>query len=187
MSKTEGAKRALKVGDDSVKARTGKAWAGWYAILDAAGAPKLDHKGIVAILREKHGVGSWWQQMIAVGYEQERGMRELHQGPKGYAASASKTCNVPVLALFKAWENKTVRARWLTKPDFEIRKATPGKSMRITWVDKKTNLDVGFFPKGSNKSQVAIEHSKLPDAKSVARMKTFWSKALATLKTNVEA
>ena len=187
MKKTSSGKRALKVSDDAVKARTGKAWPEWYAILDAAGAKKLDHKSIVAILNKKHSVGSWWRQMITVGYEQERGLRQLHQGPKGYAATASKTINVPVGSLFNAWKDQKARAHWLPKADFEIRKATPGRSMRITWVDKKTNVDVGFFPKGSNKSQVAVEHGKLPDAQAVARMKSFWSKALGTLKANLEA
>lgn len=162
-------------------------WAEWYVILDAAGAKKLDHKGIVAILSEKYGLGSWWRQMITVGYEQERGLRELHQRPKGFAATASKTINVSVQKLFNAWNNQMARAHWLPKASFEIRKATPGRSMRITWVDNKSNVDVGFFPKGSNKSQVALEHGKLPDAKAVARMKSFWSKALENLKANLEA
>lgn len=187
MNRSSSGKKALKVGDDAVKASTGKAWAEWYAILDAAGASKLDHKSIVAVLSEKYSVGSWWRQMITVGYEQERGLRELHQGPKGYAVTSSKTIDVPLRTLFNAWKDEKARAHWLPKADFEIRKATSDRSMRITWIDKKTNVDVGFFPKGSHKSQVAVEHGKLPDANAVAKMKSFWSKALETLKANLEA
>jgi len=42
------------------------------AILDKAGAKKMDHKQIVAYLSEQHQVGPWWQQMVTVGYEQAR-------------------------------------------------------------------------------------------------------------------
>lgn len=187
MEKPGGTKKVAKMSDEAVKAKTGKTWAEWFTILDAAGAKKLDHKSIVAILREQHGVGSWWRQMVTVGYERERGLRQVHQNARGFSASASRTMAVPVTKLFNAWNDRKTRQRWLSKPDFEIRKATPGKSMRITWVDKKTNVDVGFFPKGKAKAQVAVQHDKLADAKAVARMKNFWGKALANLQEILEA
>jgi hypothetical protein len=62
-----------------------------------------------------------------------------------------------------------------------IRKATPEKSMRITWSDGKTRVSVNFYAKGEAKSQVALEHEKLPDAKAVAKMKTSWAAALERL------
>jgi uncharacterized protein YndB with AHSA1/START domain len=181
MDKSGGTKRTAMMSDDAVKAKTGKTWAEWFKILDAAGAKKLDHKGIVAILSGQHGLGSWWRQMVTVGYERERGLRVVHQNARGFSASASKTIAVPVMKLFDAWNDEKIRRRWLPKSDFEIRKATPGKSMRITWIEGKTNVDVGFFSKGKDKSQVAVQHDKLADAKAVARMKKFWSKALLTL------
>jgi len=187
MAKSDAPKKLARMSDDAVKAKTGKTWAEWLKILDAAGAKQLDHKGIVGILSEKHKVGSWWRQMLTVGYEQERGLREVHQSPQGWSVSASKTVAVPVRTLYNSWLDQKTRDRWLPGGKFEIRKATPDKSMRITWTDKKTNLDVGFFSKADNKSQVALEHSKLAGAKDVARMKSYWSKALDRLKTLLEA
>lgn len=64
--------------DAAVAAKTGKSWAQWFAVLDAAGANKMSHKEIVAYLRDNHDIGSWWQQMVTVGYEQARGLREKH-------------------------------------------------------------------------------------------------------------
>ncbi len=187
MKNSGGTKKVARMSDEAVKAKTGKTWAEWFKILDAAGAKKLDHKGIVAILSEQHGVGPWWRQMVTVGYEQERGLRELHQNARGFSASVSKTMAVPVMNLFNAWNDKKARERWLPKSDFEIRKATPGKSMRITWVDKKTKVEVNFYPKGKDKTQVAVQHDKLADAKAVARMKSFWGKALASLQETLGA
>ena len=49
-----------------------KSWAEWFALLDAAGAADLDHRGIVAVLAQRHGVGPWWQQMVTSAYEKAR-------------------------------------------------------------------------------------------------------------------
>jgi hypothetical protein len=58
--------------------------------------------------------------------------------------------------------------------------------MRVSWNDKKTSLEINFYPKGADKSQVVVQHSKLPDAKSSAKMKTYWGKALDRLRSSLE-
>lgn len=187
MNKSKAPKKVARMSDDAVRARTGKTWAEWFKILDAAGAKKLDHKGIVTLLSTHHGIGSWWRQMLTVGYEQERGLREVHQTARGYSMSASRTVAAPLMTLYNAWMDPKTLDRWLPKTQFEIRKATEGKSIRITWTDKKTNVDVGFIPKANGKSQVALQHDKLTDAKAVARMKSYWAKALDRLRAQLEA
>jgi uncharacterized protein YndB with AHSA1/START domain len=177
----------MPVGDAAVEARTGKKWAEWFKILDAAGAKKMDHQEIVAVLTEKHKLPPWWRQMVAVGYEQTRGLRQKHQKPEGYEISSSKTLAAPVAAVFDAWENPKARQRWLGEAASVIRKATPDKSIRITWSDQKTSVEVGFYPKGDSKTQVAVQHSKLADAKAAERMKDYWGKKLERLKEFIEA
>jgi uncharacterized protein YndB with AHSA1/START domain len=186
-NKSKGPQKIARMSDEAVKAKTGKIWAEWFKILDAAGAKKLDHKGIVAILSQQHGLRSWWQQMVTVGYEQERGLREVHQKAEGWSVSASKTVTAPVMTLYDAWLDQKTRDRWLPRAAFQIRKATPGKSVRITWTDKKTSVEVNFYPKANNKSQVAVQHDKLADAKALVQMKSYWSKALGQLKSVIEA
>jgi uncharacterized protein YndB with AHSA1/START domain len=173
------------ISSEAVKAKTGKTWAEWFAILDAAGAKKMTHKEIVAVLHSKFGVGDWWQQMLTVGYEQARGLREKHQNPEGYQVSASRTIAVPVEALFKAWHDARARKKWLAEP-MAISKATPGKSLRLKWGDGKTSVDVNLYVKGEARTQVVVQHSKLKNAKEAAAMKKFWGEALKTLKTNLE-
>jgi uncharacterized protein YndB with AHSA1/START domain len=173
------------ISSEAVKAKTGKTWAEWFAILDAAGAKKMSHKEIVAVLGEQQGVGDWWQQMLTVGYEQARGLREKHQKPEGYQVSASKTMAVPVEALFKAWHDARARKKWLADP-ITISKATPGKSLRLKWGDGRTSVDVNLYVKGETKSQVTVQHSKLKNAKEAAAMKKFWGEALNALKAILE-
>jgi len=177
---------APRMSDIAVKAKTGKNWKDWFAVLDKAGASKMSHQEIVKHQSEKHDVGPWWQQMVTVTYEQGRGLRDKHQRPGGYQISVSRTVNVPLAKLYKSFANAKSRASWLAENGLVVRTATTDKSMRVTWVDSKTSLEIGFYPKGAGKSQVVVQHSKLPDAKSSARMKTYWGDALDRLRASLE-
>ena len=177
----------LGVGDDAVKKAAGKKWAQWFAILDRAGAKKLNHRQIVGLLHDQHGVGPWWRQMVTVGYEQARGLREKHQKPDGYEISVNKTINVPISAAFAAWQNDKQRQPWLDDPGFAVRKSITNKSMRITWVDGQNSVEAMFYAKGKSKCQVVAQHSKLAKAKAAARMKAYWTENLERLKGVLEA
>ena len=170
--------------DVAVQARTGKTWAQWYKTLDEAGAKDLDHPAIVALLHEQ-GVGPWWEQMVAVSYEQARGLREVHQKPEGYEITISRTLPVPVSLLYNAWNDPLKRRQWLKNSEFEIRKATLNKTLRITWVDGKTHVVAAFNAKGPGKTQVAVQHSKLADSKAATRMKMYWAAQLKNLRNYV--
>ncbi|MDX6612093.1 MAG: hypothetical protein QOD75_1279 [Blastocatellia bacterium] len=185
---------APRMSDEAVKAKTGKDWAGWFKILDQGGAQKMSHQEIVALLSSKHSVGPWWQQMVTVTYEQARGLRAIHEKPGGYEISVSRTIAVPVSKVFKAWQNAKTGGRWISEPGASatgsplvIRKATANKSLRLTWTDGKTIVGVAFLAKGTGKSQVVAQHSKLPDAKAAARLKKFWAGALDRLKELMES
>ena len=68
--------------DDAVKARTGKTWTEWFAILDAAGAGKMTHPQIATYLSTEQAVPDWWSQMVTVTYEKARGLRESAPTPR---------------------------------------------------------------------------------------------------------
>ena len=52
--------------------------------------------------------------------------------------------------------------------------------MRMSWPDG-TSVVVGFTAKGTTKSQVAIQHEKLPDQATAAKMKAYWAERLEAL------
>jgi uncharacterized protein YndB with AHSA1/START domain len=177
---------APRMSDEAVKAKTAKTWKQWFAILDKAGAKKMTHQEIVKYISAEHGVGPWWQQMVTVTYEQARGLRDVHQKPGGYQISVSRTINVPIGMLYNAFANDKARNAWLAEDGVTVRKATANKSMRVTWNDVKTSLEINFYPKGDDKSQVVVQHSKLPNAKASSTMKTYWGKALDRLRASLE-
>ena len=179
--------RLAGVGSEAVARATGKAWDEWLALLDRAGAKKMPHKEIALLLSRKFGVPDWWSQMVTVGYEQARGLRDVYQKADGYAANASKTVEVGVERLYEAWRDPKALARWLPKAPLEVRRSTGGKSLRMTWTAGGSRVEVNFHAKGAGKSQVQVEHAKLPNPSSVIRQKQFWSQALERLKALLEA
>ena len=186
MSTTNTNKPALRVGDDAVKAKTGKNWKEWFTLLDKAGAKKMSHQEIVKFLSSNHDVGPWWQQMVTVGYEQASGRRRENQRPDGYQISVSKTLNAPIGPVYKAFAVEKARDEWLSEKGLAVLRTTPNKTMRVTWKDKTSSLEVYFSKKTADKTQVVVQHTKLPDAKAAAAMKTYWSKKLDRLRTFIE-
>jgi hypothetical protein len=170
------------VSDAAVQAATGRGWEEWFAWLDQAGAARLPHREIAAMVYAA-GVPGWWSQSVAVGFERARGLRAKHQKVDGFSASASKTVAVPLAVLYAACADEASRAGWLLPPPgvtYRVRGATLDKSVRLVWSDG-TAVTIGVYAKGEGKSLVGLEHSKLPDAEAVPRLKAFWKESLERL------
>jgi hypothetical protein len=167
--------------DDVIKAKTGCTWEKWVKALDYHGAEKMSHREIAELARKSYKTGDWWSQTVAVGYERIKGLRAIGQRRDGtYEASKSRTFDVPVKTLFEAWADDVTRRRWLDDAAIKIRTATAPKSMRIDWIDKSI-IAVGFMPKGTSKSAVAIQHTKLPDRERAKELKEYWDNRLDAL------
>lgn len=159
--------------DASVGRATGRTWAQWVELLDRARAAEKPHHEIAQFVLSL-GTSSWWTQMVTVGYERIRGLRERGQSRGGaHAASKSRTFPVPVATLFEAFANARRRRRWLPVK-IAVRSATPPKRMRITWEDD-TIAVLEFTARGKAKSAVAVGHLKLPDRSAADAMKKTWS------------
>ena len=164
-----------------IQEKTGCTWEKWVKSLDYHGAEKMSHRDIAKLVSEKYKVPSWWTQTVTVGYERIKGLRARGQRRDGtFEASKSRTFNVPVQRLYDAWADARTRKRWLDGAEIKIRTATSPKSMRITWSDGNI-IAVGFYPKGPDKSSVAVQHPKLPDRATADSLKKYWSERLDDL------
>ncbi|HEX3853866.1 MAG TPA: hypothetical protein VHW01_23040 [Polyangiaceae bacterium] len=173
--------QAVGVSSDAVARRTGKSWAQWFQLLDAAGAAELDHKGIVAVLAQRHGVGPWWQQMVTSAYEQARGKRETVAADEGFQVDIVKTLELPLAKLFRFWSEPAERNKWLADDRFSIHKATASKSIRARWGRGVSRIDVDFCEKGPMKSQVTVQHNKIESSDAAEQMKAYWAKKISAL------
>lgn len=179
--------KAARMSDDAVRKATGRDWAEWFAHFDARGASKMAHPQITEIAHEL-GASDWWSQMVTVAYERARGLRDTHQKADGYSANASKTIDAPVSAAFRAWYDPTLRDRWLPGANLTVRRATPDKSLRITWHAARgdTPVEVNLYSKGPRRSQIAVQHNKLADRPAFEKMKAHWVDRIAALKMLLE-
>lgn len=167
--------------DASVEKATGCNWKKWVQALDYAGAAEWSHREIADYVHTKFKTPDWWSQMVTVGYERIRGLREKGQRRGGgYEVSKSKTVAVPLSTLYKTFRNARLRERWLPGVKLTVRTATPEKTMRIRW-DDDTAVDVYFTGRGDAKSQVAVQHRKLASKPDADRMKAFWGERLAAM------
>ena len=137
---------------EAVARATGRDWDAWLELLDGLGAREMDHKEIVALIAGPGGLSSgWWQQSVAVGYEQARGLRVVGQtSAGGFQIGVQMT--LPVSA-GEAWDllmEGPGRDTWLGTADGvefrkgeryrtsegvsgEVRSIVPGERVRLIW------------------------------------------------------
>jgi hypothetical protein len=172
--------RLAGMSDEAVKAKTGCDWSRWVWALDRLKAYEMPHREIARIVHEKYKVPGWWTQTVTVGYERIKGLREIGQRRNGaYEANKSMTIGAPVSRVFRAFKDARTRARWLPAP-VTVRTATPNKTMRLSW-DDGTVVSLYFTAKGAGKSQVAVQHLKVPSRARATELKAFWGERLAAL------
>jgi len=174
----------MAVSDVAVRAKTGKSWAEWFSQLDRAGALEWDHKTIARHLADSYPLGGWWSQMIAVTYEQARGLRDKHEQQDGYQIQRERTMAVPVE---KAWE-ACKGLKWLPEAKkSHIRNIREDKRLllRLNWPDG-TDVLIGANAKGADKSSVGVQQSKLLDRAAAEEAKEFWGTRLDGLRKQLE-
>jgi hypothetical protein len=66
------------------------------------------------------------------------------------------------------------------------RTSQPGRSARFDWDDGATRINVSVAAAGEAKSQVAVEHERLPDTQAAEEAKAYWRERLDVLKTVLE-
>jgi len=121
--------------------------------------------------------------MVTVCYERIKGLRARGQRRDGsYEATKSRTYNVPIAALHRAFADATVRRRWFDEPGVRVRTSIPPKSIRLGLADGSI-LAVGLVSKGDAKSMVALSHAKLPSKEAAERVKKEWAERLDALAT----
>jgi hypothetical protein len=173
--------------DEALMKATGHGWEHWLGIVDAFGGADRQHREIARYLVEEHGVDGWWSQSITVGFERARGLRAKHERPgQGFYVSSTATINVPLERLAKAVLDAAGRRTWLPAGLIRGRTVRPGKSGTYDWTEPPSRLTLGVEPKGPTKSQVWLEHGRLPDAATAAKLRTFWKARLRELKAHLE-
>jgi hypothetical protein len=172
-------KPPIPMSDKAVQRATGKTWAQWLSRLDKAGAKKMTHPEIVK-QAAKIGAGAWWQQMVTVTYEQQRGLREKHQTTSGFEVSVHRTLATPISKVYRAWTSPIARKKWLGAP-ITIRTARLNKVLYFHWRGGTSNAEARFAKQSPIKTRLAIQLRKMSKRSEVEKERTYWKKALTKL------
>ena len=179
--------RLAGMSDAAVKAKTGCTWERWVWALDRVKADSWPHREIAKYIHGKYKVSSWWSQTVTVGYERIRGLRAIGQRRDGgFEANKSRTFPVPVSRLYRAFNDRRARSRWIDGVNLTVRTATRDRSLRITWPDG-TSVQAMFYPKGASRSQVQIQHGRLADRRMADSLKRYWGERLDALEELLES
>jgi uncharacterized protein YndB with AHSA1/START domain len=173
--------------DRAVHEATGRDRKHWFARLDAWKATTRTHRDIAAWLMSNHNIENWWAQTLTVDYERARGLRQTGAKRDGtHSVTASVTVEVSAKRAFESFVESKQRQRWLPAATLRERTSTAARSARFDWKDGTTRVNVGFAAKGTKKSQIALQHERLPNATAAKEMKLFWRKHLDALKALLE-
>jgi uncharacterized protein YndB with AHSA1/START domain len=177
--------RLAGVSEAAVTKQTGCSWEKWVWALDRAGATEWSHRAIAEHVHTAYKVPDWWAQTVTVGYERIKGLRAIGQRRSGaFEATRSRSIAAPAAAVFRAFADARARRAWLPSVKLTVRKATPGRSVRITW-DDGTSVEVWLTARGG-KTTTQVAHRKLTSQADAERRRAFWTDRLTALKEIVE-
>lgn len=178
MATTLPPRRADSKSDEALTRATGRAWADWYALLDAVGAAAWKHAAIAQWLHETHAVDGWWAQGITVGYEQARGLRAPGQMADGtFAVSVNRTF---------AMEKDALVTRSVAVLTERLGVAPKSVNPSAKYPTARWSLDDGqgvlatFGAPRPGRASLSLERNKMPNGADLTAVKE-------TLKTHLDA
>lgn len=195
-----------EVSDAAAQAATGSTLADWFARIDERGGLALGRHGIARWMYGELKVDMWWVATIANEYERARGKLEKDGRPAGYGICATKSIKADAQSCYAAfteparldqWFGPGNRievapgGRWTSGDGYAatIRKATPGKNIRMLWEDPALDmplpLEVKFTP-AEGKCTVAVMIERLQGRPEADGYRKGWGEALARLKVLLE-
>lgn len=198
-----------KISDAAVKAKTGKTWSQWFALLDRWGARKKTHQEIASHLRNDLELTAWWSQMVAVEYERKQRGRKVGERAVegGFTVDIQRTVKATAKKAFEAFLLPEHTAKWFTKKaradvrvggsysnsdgDMgEFLAVDAPRRARFTWDNKRhcpgTFVELTVRSAGPGKVAVRVSHSRLKSAKDREKMKQGWSWALDSYQSYIE-
>lgn len=191
------------INEASVREKTGRDLAHWFAVLDAFDAGAKGHTAAAAHLQNGHAVPGWYAQGITVAYERERGLRQMNQSCTGkFQVSVTRSVAASVAEVADALRSPERRAGWLRHADPGLVQAvegafqgpkprevkTKGDSqawLRFRWDGSTVEIRVMAKPKGG--ASVVAASEGLAGPEQVEQRREQWREALDGLKRHLES
>ncbi len=175
--------RSQEISDEAVQEATGKTWNEWFTLLEQLDVADLSHKEIARTLHDEHSVSGWWAQTITVEYERSTGRREVGQASDGtYQTAVSRTVAGGLDDVLASWKELVAGKSEFDGVDLSGEPAvTESENWRYwrTGLADGSRISVVIGKKDGGKSQLAVNHEKLPDKEAIDRWKQYWRSFIA--------
>jgi hypothetical protein len=169
--------------DRSIVEATGKHWEEWVDLIDAGPGRSAGHTAIAAWVLSEHGLGGWWGQGVAVGYERITGLRVPGQMPDGtFTISRSKIFQLEASAVRSALVDDASRAALVPGFVTALRSKPGSKSPRFTLSGSTDDGPISVLgvilvtldPAPKERLRLTVTHEKLPSAEAGEHWKAHW-------------
>lgn len=182
------AKPVNRPSEEAVVKATGTGWQEWFVRLDKAGMSDKDHTTIAKQVKALGCKSPWWQQSIAVQYERERGLRDVHQRSTGvYEISRQRTMPVSAEELIAWVTDGRKRRSWtglkLASPEESTLSGNP--YFVTSMPDGRTKLHLVVEVRGEAKASLTVIQRDLSGPKECERQKAFWTVRIDALKAKL--
>lgn len=202
--------KIVGISDEAVVSATGEGWSHWLELLDEHDGTAIDHKERVAVLGKAGIESGWWHQQLAVGYEQERGLREVGEtADAGYAIGVQRTLSIHQTDLWAMLTSPDGVETWLGATDGvalepgetyathdgtigEIRTRSDGERLRLTWQPdgrgSPTTLQLTLTPAESSdeKTVLRFHQEKLADSTEREVMRDHWKSVASMIEGRID-
>ncbi|MGI9598310.1 MAG: hypothetical protein ACR2QK_19255 [Acidimicrobiales bacterium] len=169
-----------EMGEDAVKAATGKGWDDWCDLIEKSPELGDDHAAIAIHLTEVHGLGPWWAQTVTVGYERITGLRLPYQRPDGtFTAGKSGTVVADGESLRELLLSEAGRGDLFPGFLTELRSKPTSKAIRVAIGPGVA--EISLEARDDSRIRVAVAHDGLPSFDDVEPWKSYWADWLVAI------
>lgn len=171
-----------EISEAGAKAATGNTLARWFELIDEKGGLALGRRGIGDWMVGELKVDPWWVTTITHEYEIARGQLEKDGKPKGYTICATKSIKAEADACYAAFSGD-----WFGP--YTLKKANPGKNMRMTWADPGLTMPAPMeikFQGTPGKCTVMVTIERLQTRAEADGYRKAWGEELNRLKAQLE-
>lgn len=173
----------------SIADATGRPWAEWIELLEAAGARGMNHTEIarktLEHMPEDVERREWWAQGTAIAYEQHAGLRVPGQSCDGdFQLSASRTVTGDKDLALAAWMDVVGGREEFGGIPIDAPATTSSSEKWRYWrvpLADGTRVAVNISDKPGGKASVGLAHTKLDSAEAIEFWRPLWKQILAQL------
>lgn len=192
------------VTDEGCKAATGRTFAEWFSVIEAAGLSDKRRDAIQLVYNETNrGKDVWWPTTIWVEYERSRGVVVKKDGrPEGFNICCTKGFKQTPADLFPHFATEAAFAAWVPgwsgameegsaftcgEAAGTVGRVRPAKDIRMVWNSpgrSPTEIEVQFAVMGG-KTTINFYHKRIETRAEADGLRRAWGEALERLKARV--